>query len=87
MTTIGMCQTFILLHTILGCQPRKTPWECFSNVLSCNKKYANEAGFPAYILISKKTRTFFVLFEQNRPEMLRPVLKCVKRFVFSWMNN
>lgn len=63
MTTIGMCQTFILLHTILGCQPRKNPWECFSNVPSCSREYANEAGFSAYIWIFKKTRTFFGLFK------------------------
>lgn len=86
-TTIGMCQAFILLHTIVGCQPRKTPWECFPTVPSCNRKYANEAGISAYILIFKKTRTVFVLFEQNRPGMLKSVLECVERCVFESMNN
>lgn len=56
--TIGMCQTFILLHTIrvhtirLSADEKKNPWECFSNVNFATKNMLmNETSFPAYILI------------------------------------
>lgn len=50
-TTIGMCQTFILLHTIRALGKRKKPMGISFQTKIFNRKYVDVANFSAYILI------------------------------------